>query len=142
MSGLEGLVEAPESALLEGFGRVVATTATAHLEGLKQLGTVRAVRRPCRAKVASTSPRYQPSGRRPKGIEQLGTKASEDAIASVVAISFRLRPNLPGQRFKRGGGCSALMQATYRNALSLEITQAPFCPRCPSFWGNFFEGHE
>ncbi|GAQ91724.1 hypothetical protein KFL_008400020 [Klebsormidium nitens] len=75
MSGLEGLVEAPESALLEGFGRIVASTAAAHLEGLKQRGTVRAARRARRAKVASGSPRFPPSVGRPEGIEQLGRKA-------------------------------------------------------------------
>ncbi|GAQ92514.1 hypothetical protein KFL_010360020 [Klebsormidium nitens] len=38
MSGLEGLVGVPELALVEGFRRVVVSTAAAHMEGLRQRG--------------------------------------------------------------------------------------------------------
>ncbi|GAQ79781.1 hypothetical protein KFL_000380150 [Klebsormidium nitens] len=38
MSGLEGLIDVPESSLLEGFRQAVASSAAAHLEGLKQQG--------------------------------------------------------------------------------------------------------
>ncbi|GAQ86068.1 hypothetical protein KFL_002680140 [Klebsormidium nitens] len=97
VSGLEGLIGVPDSELLEGFGRVVASTAAAHLEGLKQRGTVRAARRARRAKVASGSPR---SPRRRRGIEQLETKADPHSLCCHVCGATAVW----GLRGSKGGG--------------------------------------
>lgn len=89
LSGLEGLVGVPESALLEGFRQVVVSTAGAHLEGLKQQGREGGVRgrlQACGAKIL----RPNHGGRRTGGDcnKQLGARSGKLAASQQLRPSF------------------------------------------------------